>query len=269
MTGWQFWIDRGGTFTDIVARDPQGRLSAHKLLSEAPGLYEDAALEGMRRILGLAPGEPFPAARVAAIRMGTTVATNALLERRGTPTLLLITRGFRDALVIAQQNRPQLFALRIERPPPLYARVAEVDERLAADGTVLTPLDEAALRETLLAARAAGLAAVAIAFLHGYRYPGHERKAAAIARAAGFAQVSASHEVSPLARLVPRGQTTVADAYLSPVLRRYVERVSTAVGRAPLYFMQSSGGLAAASQFRGRDAILSGPAGGVVGAVET
>ncbi len=269
MAGWQFWIDRGGTFTDIVARHPDGRLSAHKLLSEAPGRYDDAAVEGMRRVLGLDPDAPFPAGRVEAIKMGTTVATNALLERRGTPTLFLVTRGFRDALVIAQQNRPRLFALRIERPPPLYARVAEVDERIAADGTVLRPLDEAALRAELDAAREAGLGAVAIAFLHGYRYPAHEERAAALARAAGFAQVSVSHEVSPLAKLVPRGQTTVADAYLSPVLRRYVARVSDAVGRAPLYFMQSSGGLAAASHFRGKDAILSGPAGGVVGAVET
>ena len=269
MAGWQFWIDRGGTFTDIVARHPDGRLSAHKLLSDAPGRYDDAAVEGMRRILALDPGAEFPADRVEAIKMGTTVATNALLERRGTPTLLLITRGFRDALLIAQQNRPKLFALRIERPPPLYARVAEVDERLAADGTVLRPLDEASLRDTLKAARDAGLGAVAIAFLHGYRYPAHEKRAAALAREAGFAQVSMSHEVSPLVKLVPRGQTTVADAYLSPVLRRYVERVSEAVGGAPLYFMQSSGGLAAASHFRGKDAILSGPAGGVVGAVET
>ncbi len=269
MTGWQFWIDRGGTFTDIVARHPDGRLSAHKLLSEAPGRYDDAAVEGMRRILGLDPAAPFAADRVEAIKMGTTVATNALLERRGTPTLLLVTRGFRDALLIAQQNRPRLFALRIERPPPLYARVMEVDERLAADGTVLRPLDEAALREGLKAARHAGLEAVAIAFLHGYRYPAHEKRAAELARTAGFAQVSMSHEVSPLAKLVPRGQTTVADAYLSPVLRRYVARVSEAVGGAPLYFMQSSGGLAAASHFRGKDAILSGPAGGVVGAVET
>ena len=268
-SGWQFWIDRGGTFTDIVARRPDGGLVTLKLLSEVPGRAQDAAVEGMRRLLGLAGDAPFPAEAVDAIKMGTTVATNALLERRGEPLVLVITKGFADALVIAQQNRPRLFDLRIMRPPPLHARVIEADERIAADGTVVARLDEVALEADLAAARAQGFGAVAIVFAHGYRFPVHEARAAALARAAGFAQVSVSHEVSPLVKLVPRGQTTVADAYLSPVLGRYVAKVSSAVGTAPLYFMQSSGGLTAADCFRGKDAILSGPAGGVVGAVET
>jgi len=267
--GWRFWIDRGGTFTDIVARRPDGSLETAKLLSENPGQYEDAAIAGMRRSLGLSSGEAFPAEAVDSIKMGTTVATNALLERRGEPTVLVITRGFADALYIARQNRPKLFDLAISRPAPLYDMVVEANERIAADGAVLTPLDEDALQRALEQARARGLRAVAIALLHGYRAPAHERRAMEIARRAGFAQVSASHEVAPLMRIVPRGQTTVADAYLSPVLGRYVNRVQDAVGGAPLYFMQSSGGLTAAAMFRGRDAILSGPAGGVVGAVET
>jgi len=266
---WQFWIDRGGTFTDIVARAPDGTLKTGKLLSEDPGRYDDAAVEGMRRLLGLGAEDPFPAGEVDAIKMGTTVATNALLERRGEPTALVITAGFRDALFIAQQNRPHIFALKIERPPPLYGRVIEADERTGTDGEVVRPLDETALRAALEEARAAGCTAAAIAFLHGYRFPEHERRAAAIARDAGFAQVSASHEVAPLIKLVPRGQTAVADAYLSPVLDRYIARVSESVAGAPLYFMQSSGGLVSAERFRGKDAILSGPAGGVVGAVET
>ena len=267
--GWQFWIDRGGTFTDIVARRPDGSLETAKLLSENPGRYDDAAIAGMRRILGLADGDAFPAGDVDAIKMGTTVATNALLERTGAPTVLVITRGFADALYIARQNRPRLFDLAISRPAPLYDMVIEADERVAADGAVLTPLDADALRRALEQAHAQGMRAAAIAFLHGYHAPEHETQAMEIAHAVGFGQISASHEVAPLIRLVSRGQTTVADAYLSPVLGRYVRRVADAVGGAPLYFMQSSGGLTAAEMFRGRDAILSGPAGGVVGAVET
>ena len=266
---WQFWIDRGGTFTDIVARRPDGGLETRKLLSNNPGQYADAAVEGMRRVLGLEPCDAFPAEEVRAIKMGTTVATNALLERAGAPTALIVTKGFRDALLIGQQTRPALFALDIQRPAPLYERVIEAEERLAEDGTVLAALDEAALRRELEAARAQGIEAAAIAFVHGYRYPAHERRAAELAAEAGFSQISASHEVAPLIKLVPRGQTAVADAYLSPVLTRYVRQVSDAVAGAPLFFMQSSGGLTAAAQFRGKDAILSGPAGGVVGAVET
>ena len=266
---WQFWIDRGGTFTDIVARRPDGSLETAKLLSDNPGQYEDAAVEGMRRMLALAPEETFPAGKVAAIKMGTTVATNALLERKGEPTALVVTRGFRDALYIAQQNRPHLFDLEIKRPLPLYDHVIEASERIGVDGEIIEPLDEEALRDALRQARADGVSAAAIAFVHGYRYPEHEARAGAIAREEGFAQVSVSHEVAPLIKLVPRGQTTVADAYLSPVLGRYVAQVRDAVEDTPLFFMQSSGGLVAAERFRGKDAILSGPAGGVVGAVET
>jgi 5-oxoprolinase (ATP-hydrolysing) len=263
--GWRFWIDRGGTFTDIVARRPDGRLEALKLLSESSGRYADAGLEGMRRLLGLTETAELADAPIEAVRMGTTVATNALLERRGQPTLLVITRGLGDALLIGTQQRPDLFQLDIRLPPPLYARVLEADGRLAADGAVLQPLDEDALAAGLQEAHAAGLDAVAIVLLHGYHYPQHERAAARLARAAGFAQVSVSHEVSPLARIVPRGETTVADAYLSPVLGRYVGRLRVPLRDKRLLFMQSNGGLAEAGRFRGRDSVLSGPAGGVVG----
>lgn len=263
--GWRFWIDRGGTFTDIVARRPDGRLETLKLLSEAPERYADAGIEGMRRLLGLADATQLADAAIDVVRMGTTVATNALLERRGEPTALVITRGLGDALLIGTQQRPRLFDLDIRLPSPLYTHVIEADERLSADGRVLRPLDEAALAAALQEARAAGFAAVAIALLHGYRYPAHERAAAALARAAGFTQVSVSHEVSPLARLVPRGETTVADAYLSPVLGRYVRRLRAPLRDTRILFMQSNGGLAEAERFRGRDSVLSGPAGGVVG----
>ena len=263
--GWRFWIDRGGTFTDIVARRPDGRLETLKLLSEAPRRYADAGIEGMRRLLGLENADALATAPVEVVRMGTTVATNALLERRGEPTLLVTTRGLGDALLIGTQQRPRLFELDIRLPPPLYTEVVEAHERLAADGRVLQPLDETQLAEALQAARARGLDAVAIAFLHAYRYPAHELAAAALARAAGFRQVSVSHEVSPLARLVPRGETTVADAYLSPVLGRYVQRLRQPLQGKRLLFMQSNGGLAEADRFRGRDSVLSGPAGGVVG----
>jgi 5-oxoprolinase (ATP-hydrolysing) len=263
--GWRFWIDRGGTFTDIVARRPDGRLETLKLLSEAPQRYPDAGIEGMRRLLGLDDAAALATAPIEAVRMGTTVATNALLERRGEPTLLVITRGLGDALLIGTQQRPRLFELDIRLPPPLYRRVIEADERIAADGEVLRPLDEAALAAELRAARGAGLDAVAIVLLHGYRYPAHELAAARLAREAGFAQVSVSHEVSPLARIVPRGATTVADAYLSPVLGRYVSQLRAPLRDKRLLFMQSNGGLAEAERFRGRDSVLSGPAGGVVG----
>jgi 5-oxoprolinase (ATP-hydrolysing) len=263
--GWRFWIDRGGTFTDIVARRPDGRLATLKLLSEAPERYPDAGLEGMRRLLGLADTAALAGAPIEVVRMGTTVATNALLERRGEPTLLVITRGLGDVLRIGTQQRPQLFDLDIRLPPPLYERVIEADERVAADGAVLRELDETALAAALQEARASGLNAVAIVLLHGYRHPAHERAAARLAHAAGFSQVSVSHEVSPLARIVPRGATTVADAYLSPVLGRYVSQLRAPLQDKRLLFMQSNGGLAEAERFRGRDSVLSGPAGGVVG----
>ena len=267
--GWEFWIDRGGTFTDVIGRAPDGRLHTRKLLSEDPEHYEDAAVEGIRRLLATPRGAPIDAARIACVKMGTTVATNALLERKGERTLLVITRGFRDALRIATQARPLLFARHIVLPEMLYERVIEAEERIGADGAVLVPLDEPALERQLGAAYAAGTRACAIVFMHGYRHPAHELHAAALARAAGFAQISTSHEVSPLVKLVPRGDTTVMDAYLSPVLGRYVQRLASTLSGVPLYFMQSSGGLTAAAGLRGKDAILSGPAGGIVGMART
>lgn len=266
---WQFWIDRGGTFTDLVGRAPDGRLHTLKLLSENPEQYRDAAVEGMRRLLQLAPGEPITPERVECVKMGTTVATNALLERKGEPTLLVTTRGFRDALRIAYQARPRLFERHIQLPELLYERVIEAEERVDAHGQVLQPLDEAHLRERLWAAHDAGLRACAIVFLHGWRAPAHEQAAARIAREVGFTQVSISHEVSPLIKFVPRGDTTVVDAYLSPILRRYVEQVAQQMPGVRLFFMQSSGGLTEAQRFQGKDAILSGPAGGIVGMVRT
>lgn len=266
---WQFWIDRGGTFTDIVARRPDGSLATAKLLSENPEQYRDAAVAGIRRLLGLPADALIPADRVECVKMGTTVATNALLERKGDPTLLVTTRGFHDALRIAYQNRPRLFDRHIVLPELLYSRVIEADERVAADGSVLTALDLAALRLQLQQALEGGIRACAIVFMHGYRYTAHEQAAAALARELGFTQVSVSHEVSPLWKFVSRGDTTVVDAYLSPILRRYVERVAREMPGVPLYFMQSSGGLTRAEQFQGKDAILSGPAGGIVGMVRT
>ncbi len=273
---WNFWIDRGGTFTDVVALNPQGDILARKLLSDNPGVYDDAAVEAIRKFLAVPEGAPIPAERIAAVRMGTTVATNALLERNGDPTALVITRGLRDQLEIGTQARPDIFAKHVIKPEMLYRRVIEANERVRADGTVETSLDLAALETGLKAARAAGIDAVAIVFMHAYAFPEHERQAAALAREMGFGQVSASHEVSPLIKLVPRGDTTVADAYLSPILRRYVDKVSAALSSqsqssegSRVLFMASSGGLKTASTFRGRDAILSGPAGGVVGMVET
>ncbi len=265
---WQFWIDRGGTFTDIVARRPDGTVVTHKLLSEDPPHGQDAVLRGIRELLGLAPHEPIPPGAIESVHVGTTVATNALLERKGEPTALLVTRGFRDQLAIGYQHRPQLFARAIVRPAPLYARVIEVAERVDAAGRVLLPLDEEDLGLALAELRDEGFRSLAIVFLHAWRYPEHERRAAAAARAAGFEQVSASHEVIALERFVARGDTTVADAYLSPVLSRYVERLARALpADVRLEFMQSNGGLATARFFRGRDAVLSGPAGGVVGGV--
>ena len=269
MTGWRFWIDRGGTFTDVVARRPNGELVVRKLLSEDPGRYDDAATQGVREILGLDEREALPPGVVDEIRMGTTVATNALLERRGEPTLLVVTRGFGDALRIGYQDRPDIFALDIRLPEPLYQSVLEVDERMGADGAIVRPLDEAAARRGLRAARRAGLTSVAIALLHGYASPEHEQRLAVLARDEGFTQVSASHEVSPLVKLVSRGETTVVDAYLSPILRRYVDHVASRLPGVRTRFMQSHGGLTDARLFRGKDAILSGPAGGIVGAVET
>ena len=275
---WDFWIDRGGTFTDVVGRRPDGRLVAHKLLSENPEAYADAAVQGIRNLLGLKTGEAIPVAQVGAVKMGTTVATNALLERKGDRALLLITKGFRDALKIGYQARPKIFAREIVKPDMLYERVAEVDERVRADGTVERAPDLAAVRRDLEAAKADGIDAVAIVLMHAYRYPEHEKQVAALARDMGFGQVSVSHEVSPLIKLVGRGDTTVVDAYLSPILRRYVSAVSNdlhsgsaAASKDPirLMFMMSSGGLTAADLFQGKDAILSGPAGGVVGMAQT
>jgi 5-oxoprolinase (ATP-hydrolysing) len=266
---WEFWIDRGGTFTDIVARRPDGRLATAKLLSDHPEQYRDAAVEGIRRLLGLAPGALVPADQVAGVKMGTTVATNALLERKGERTLLVTTRGFRDALRIAYQNRPRLFERRIVLPELLYERVVEAQERLDAQGAVVQPLALAALRPALQAAFDDGIRACAVVFMHAWRHPVHEQQAAALAREIGFTQVSASHEVSPLMKFVSRGDTTVVDAYLSPILRRYVEQVAAEMPGVPLYFMQSSGGLTRAERFQGKDAILSGPAGGIVGMART
>ncbi|MFC4278242.1 hydantoinase B/oxoprolinase family protein [Achromobacter aloeverae] len=266
---WQFWVDRGGTFTDIVGRRPDGSTTTIKMLSENPEQYRDAAVAGIRALLGLAPGQPVPAEQVECVKMGTTVATNALLERKGERTLLVTTRGFRDGLRIAYQNRPRLFERNVVLPEMLYESVIEADERVGADGAMVAPLDEAALAEELRACAGRGLRAVAIVFMHAWRNPAHERRAAELAREAGFAQVSVSHEVSPLIKFVSRGDTTVVDAYLSPILKRYVEQVASELPGIRLMFMQSSGGLTDAYRFRGKDAILSGPAGGIVGMVRT
>src|SRR3954471_5384389 len=258
-TGWQFWIDRGGTFTDVVARRPDGSLVTHKLLSENPEQYRDAAVAGIRPLLGVPPGGPIPVEKIDAVKMGTTVATNALLERKGEATALFITRGFRDQLRIAYQNRPRIFDRNIRLPEMLYRKVYEVDERMGAHGDVVRPLDEARAKLDLAQARAENFRAVAIVLMHGYRYPAHEARLAALAREAGFDQVSVSHEVSPLMKIVSRGDTTVVDAYLSPILRRYVDQVAGELntgdspgfsgstpensGTVPLQFMQSNGGL--------------------------
>src|ERR1700682_1446138 len=270
MSGrWQFWIDRGGTFTDVVGCAPDGTLHTHKLLSENPAQYPDAAVEGIRRLLGLAPGESITAQRVACVKMGTTVATNALLERKGERTLLVITRACRDALRIATQPRPRLFDRHIVLPELLYERVIEAKERVSARGETVEPLDESALAAQMQAAFADGIRSCAIVFLHGYRYVRHELAAEGVARRIGFTQISVSHRASPLMKLVPRGDTPVVDAYRSLILRRYVDRVARLMPGVPLFFMQSSGGLTQAHHFQGKDAILSGPAGGIVGMART
>jgi len=283
MAAWQFWMDRGGTFTDIVAKKPDGSLVTHKLLSENPAHYKDAAIQGIRELLGIEADQALPIELIDEVKMGTTVATNALLERKGEPTVLVTSHGLGDILKIGYQTRPDIFALDIRLPEQLYVGVEEASERLLADGTIDQPFDEEGLAVRLIEWRKQGIESIAIAFAHGYRFPEHEKAAGRLARDLGFKQVSLSHEVSPLVKLVPRGDTTVVDAYLSPILRRYVEQVDSQLSagnkaasdktsskqRVPLYFMQSNGGLVDAHKFRGKDAILSGPAGGVVGMVET
>jgi len=264
---WQFWIDRGGTFTDIVALRPDGRILAHKLLSENPGRYRDAAIAGIRELLAVPPGATIPGESIEVVKMGTTVATNALLERKGERTVLFITRGFRDALRIAYQNRPRIFDRHIVLPELLYSKVVEVEERIGARGEVLIPLEADRTRRDLESAYGEGYRSAAIVLMHGYRYRQHEQKIAKLAHAIGYSQVSVSHEVSPLMKLVSRGDTTVVDAYLSPILRRYVDGVAAELRGVRLMFMQSNGGLTDARRFAGKDSILSGPAGGVVGAV--
>ena len=267
---WKFWIDRGGTFTDVVGCDPEGRLHGHKLLSENPGVYKDAAVQGIRDLLGVKKGEALPSERIAEVRMGTTVATNALLERKGERMALVTTKGFGDVLQIGYQARPDIFAKKIVLPEQLYSEVVEVQERVLANGTVEARLEEPEIREVLSGLKEAGYDSVAIVFLHAWKYSKHEELAGRMARELGFSQVSVSHEVSPLVKIVGRGDTTVVDAYLSPILRRYVEQVRSELGQeVSLRFMMSSGGLTDADLFQGKDAILSGPAGGVVGAVET
>ena len=266
---WQFWIDRGGTFTDIVGKCPDGSLVTHKLLSDNPEHYADAAVAGIRRLLGLKPGEAVTPQLVECVKMGTTVATNALLERKGEPTLLVTTRGFRDALRIAYQNRPRLFDRRIVLPELLYSAVVEAQERIGAHGEVVQPLNADRLKQELQVAFTNGLRSVAIVFMHGYRYTQHERAAKQLAHAAGFTQISTSHETSPMMKFVSRGDTTVVDAYLSPILRAYVDRLAGEMPGVKLFFMQSSGGLTDAHAFQGKDAILSGPAGGIVGMART
>ncbi|MCK5433349.1 MAG: hydantoinase/oxoprolinase family protein, partial [Gammaproteobacteria bacterium] len=267
---WQFWIDRGGTFTDIIARQPNGEVLSRKLLSENPQQYRDAAIQGIKDLLGLNTADALPSDQISVVKMGTTVATNALLERTGVDTLLVTTRGFKDQLRIGDQTRPDLFALCIKLPEMLYCDVLEVDERMSAHGQVLTSLNEAKARDGLQKHYDDGLRSVAIVLMHGYRFHDHEQRLAELASDIGFTQVSVSHEVSPLMKLVPRGDTTVVDAYLSPILRSYVNQVASELdglsehgGR--LMFMRSSGGLTNANFFQGKDAILSGPAGGVVG----
>jgi 5-oxoprolinase (ATP-hydrolysing) len=266
---WQFWIDRGGTFTDIVARAPDGSLSTHKLLSENPERYRDAAIAGIKTMLGIPLDSPIPSGLVEAVKMGTTVATNALLERAGEPVLLVVEPGFADMLRIGNQARPRLFDLEIHLPTLLYQRVVEVPGRVDVNGVALAALDEAAADRAFADARAEGITAVAIVRMHAWKYPDHEKRLASRALRAGFSQISVSHEASPLLRIVPRGDTTVVDAYLSPILRRYVDQVASELDGVQLFFMQSSGGLVEASKFQGKDAILSGPAGGIVGAART
>ena len=266
---WQFWVDRGGTFTDVVGKRPDGSLITHKLLSENPEQYRDAAVAGIRHLLGLKPGEAISSDVVECVKMGTTVATNALLERKGEPTLLVTTKGFRDALRIAYQNRPRLFDRNVVLPELLYSAVIEAHERVGARGEILQVLDETLLKKELLAKYFKGLRSLAVVFMHGYRYTEHEKAAKRIALEVGFTQISTSHETSPMMKFVSRGDTTVVDAYLSPILRRYVNQVAVEMPGVKLFFMQSSGGLTDAHVFQGKDAILSGPAGGIVGMART
>lgn len=266
---WQFWIDRGGTFTDLVARSPEGKIVNHKLLSDNPEQYKDAALQGIRHVLGLNSQDPIPSEQINVIKMGTTVATNALLERRGEPTVLLITRGFGDALKIGYQARPKIFAREIILPERLYQQVIEVNERVRADGTVLEPLNIEETRSQLQACYTAGIRSCAIVLMHGYRFHDHERQVAQLAQKIGFTQISVSHQISPLMRLVGRGDTCVVDAYLSPILKRYVQQVAEELEESRILFMKSNGGLTDARFFAGKDAILSGPAGGVVACART
>ncbi|MFO5474508.1 MAG: hydantoinase/oxoprolinase N-terminal domain-containing protein, partial [Dolichospermum sp.] len=267
---WEFWIDRGGTFTDIVAKSPDGKLQIHKLLSENPERYTDAAIEGIRQILGISDHEAIPSQEIAVVKMGTTVATNALLEKKGDRTVLIITKGFADALRIGYQNRPDIFARQIILPEMLYEQVIEVEERYNAQGEILINLNLDSVQPQLQTAYNNGIRSCAIVFMHGYRYTNHEKQVANLAKNIGFTQVSVSHEVTPLMKLVSRGDTTVVDAYLSPILRRYVNQVASQLGKnVTLQFMQSHGGLTDAETFQGKDSILSGPAGGIVGAVQT
>ena len=251
--GWQFWIDRGGTFTDIVAQRPDGVIVTHKLLSENRDAYTDAATAGIRQLLGISADETIPHGVIASVKMGTTVATNALLERKGEPTVLAITKGFGDQLRIAYQNRPHIFAMHIKPQQQLYGDVIEVDERISADGDIIVALDEARTIETLKQARQRGFIAIAIVLMHGYRFTQNEARVATLAREAGFTQISVSHQVSQQIKIVGHGDTTVVDAYLSPILRRYIDQVSDELHDVPLYFMQSNGGLVRAAQFQGKD----------------
>lgn len=266
---WQFWIDRGGTFTDVVARNSEGQITSLKLLSENSAQYEDAAVEAIKRLTETDKNQPIDPGKIESVKMGTTVATNALLERKGDPTLLLITKGFKDALKIGYQARPRLFDLNVILPEQLYKQVIEVEERIGPDGDIITPLNLEKIRKELEAALRKGITSIAIVTMHGYKYPDHEIKLAEFAKEIGFQQISTSHQTSPLMKLVGRGDTTVVDAYLSPILKRYINKVEDEVGDIPLYFMQSNGGLANSKHFQGKDAILSGPAGGIVGAVKT
>lgn len=274
---WQFWIDRGGTFTDVVAKSPQGTIITHKLLSENPEQYDDAPVQGIRDLLGLTQEQPIPTDEIEVIKMGTTVATNALLERKGDRVVFVTTKGFKDALRIGYQNRPDIFALEIALPEMLYESVIEVNERYTATGEELQPVDRDKVRQDLQAVFDRGIRSCAIVLMHSYRYPHHELEVAAIAEEIGFSQISISHRVSPLIKFVSRGDTTVVDAYLSPILRRYVEKIKnnlsgqTTNHQQPtkLMFMQSNGGLVNADLFQGKNSILSGPAGGIVGAVKT
>ncbi|MFM9159735.1 MAG: hydantoinase/oxoprolinase family protein, partial [Dolichospermum sp.] len=267
---WEFWIDRGGTFTDIVAKNPDGKLQIHKLLSENPERYTDAAIEGIRQILGISDHQSIPSQEIAVVKMGTTVATNALLEKKGERTVLIITKGFADALRIGYQNRPDIFARQIILPEMLYEQVIEVEERYNAQGEILIKLNLDSVHPQLQTAYNNGIRSCAIVLMHGYRYTNHEKQVANLAKSIGFTQVSVSHEVTPLMKLVSRGDTTVVDAYLSPILRRYVNQVASQLGKnVTLQFMQSHGGLTDAETFKGKDSILSGPAGGIVGAVQT